>query len=88
MGLIGEQFCDVYNPEGMTLDEIRSLVMSNYVVKFNSVRAEAMKNKDFTELDRLKSDLISAGVEVKMSKDGVELTPTTGLDRQKLEGLL
>ncbi|MEC8195554.1 MAG: cysteine--tRNA ligase, partial [Pseudomonadota bacterium] len=52
------------------------------------VRKEAMQTKDFSEVDRIKSVLTDAGVEVRMSKDGVELLPTTGFDASKLEGLL
>ncbi|MGC0225528.1 cysteine--tRNA ligase [Pseudooceanicola nitratireducens] len=52
------------------------------------VRAGAMIMKDFSEVDRLKSALIEAGVEVRMSKAGVELLPGAGFDPAKLEGLL
>lgn len=46
-----------------------------------------MKTKDFSEVDRLKAALLDAGVEVRMSKDGVELIPGAGFDPAKLEGL-
>ena len=46
-----------------------------------------MDTKDFSEVDRIKSALIAAGVEVRMSKDGVELVPAAGFDAAKLEGL-
>ena len=36
-------------------------------------RYSAMQTKDFTTVDRLKAALTDAGVEVRMSKDGVEL---------------
>ena len=52
------------------------------------LRKEALVSKDFSEVDRLKSALIDAGVEVRMSKDGVELVPGPGFDPAKLEGLL
>jgi cysteinyl-tRNA synthetase len=39
-------------------------------------------------LDALKAKLTDAGVEVKMSKEGVTLTPAVGFDAEKLEGLL
>ncbi|MFY0621981.1 MAG: cysteine--tRNA ligase [Pelagimonas sp.] len=51
------------------------------------VRATAMETKDFSEVDRLKTALIEAGVEVRMSKAGVELVPGTAFDEAKLEGL-
>ena len=56
--------------------------------KFSSVRASAMETKDFAALDTLKSALIEAGVEVRMSKEGVELSPAAGFDPAKLEALL
>ncbi|WP_299924980.1 cysteine--tRNA ligase [uncultured Pelagimonas sp.] len=52
-----------------------------------AVRATAMETKDFSEVDRMKSALIDAGVEVRMSKAGVELVPGPGFDAAKLEGL-
>jgi len=51
------------------------------------LRQTAMETKDFSEVDRLKSALIEAGVEVRMSKEGVELVPGAGFDPAKLEGL-
>jgi len=50
-------------------------------------RIQAMQTKDFTEVDRLKAALIDAGVEVRMSKEGVDLVPGPGFDPDKLEGL-
>ncbi|WP_226621121.1 cysteine--tRNA ligase [Alloyangia pacifica] len=52
------------------------------------VRVKAMETKDFSEVDRLKAALIEAGVEVRMSKAGVELLPGAGFDAAKLEGLV
>jgi cysteinyl-tRNA synthetase len=51
-------------------------------------RNRAKQTKDFTSVDALKSALTEAGVEVRMSKDGVELIPGPGFDSTKLEGLL
>ena len=56
--------------------------------KLAAAREAAMASKDFSEVDRLKSALIAAGVEVRMSKAGVELLPGAGFDPAKLEGLL
>ena len=43
------------------------------------IRAQAMTGKDFSRLDRAKADLTAAGLEVRMSKAGIELVvrPTT-----------
>ena len=46
-----------------------------------------MESKDFSAVDALKAALIEAGVEVKMSKQGVDLEPKPGFDAAKLEGL-
>ena len=46
-----------------------------------------MVSKDFAAVDALKSALTAAGVEVRMSKAGVELLPGPGFDAAKLEGL-
>jgi cysteinyl-tRNA synthetase len=50
-------------------------------------RSRAMQSKDFGPVDRLKAALIDAGVEVRMSKEGVELLPGVGFDPAKLENL-
>ncbi|WEF25376.1 cysteine--tRNA ligase [Paracoccus sp. S3-43] len=44
-----------------------------------AIRAQARDSKDFSHLDRAKSDLTAAGLEVRMSKAGIELLvrPTT-----------
>ncbi|MCM2561061.1 cysteine--tRNA ligase [Lutimaribacter sp. EGI FJ00015] len=53
----------------------------------SKLRLDAIAAKDFTEVDRMKSALIDAGVEVRMSKDGVELVPGPDFDPTKLEAL-
>ncbi|CUH84801.1 cysteine--tRNA ligase [Thalassovita mediterranea] len=55
--------------------------------KLVSLRATAMETKDFAPVDALKTALMDAGVEVRMSKAGVELLPGAGFDAAKLEGL-
>jgi cysteinyl-tRNA synthetase len=52
-----------------------------------SLRSAAMASKDFSAVDALKSALIEAGVEVRMSKAGVELVPGPDFDPAKLESL-
>jgi cysteinyl-tRNA synthetase len=56
--------------------------------RFVAHRANAGATKDFTAVDALKSALIAAGVEVRMSKTGVNLTPGPTFDPAKLEALL
>ncbi len=67
---------------------VLSVDLSPYAEKFATLRAAAMVSKDFSQVDALKSALIAAGVEVRMSKAGVDLVPGPGFDAAKLEGLL
>ncbi len=53
-----------------------------------ALRTAAMASKDFSAVDALKSALIAAGVEVRMSKDGVALVAGPDFDATKLEALL
>jgi cysteinyl-tRNA synthetase len=46
-----------------------------------------METKDFAQVDQIKTMLLAAGVQVKMSKEGVSLTPTPDFDAAKLEAL-
>ena len=56
--------------------------------KFSDIRANAMVSKDFSGVDTLKAALTEAGVEVRMSKAGVELIAGPRLDAAKLDELL
>ncbi len=55
--------------------------------KLSSFRQKAIETKEFSMVDALKSDLTAAGVEVRMSKAGVELVPGPNFDPAKLEAL-
>ncbi|EDM71335.1 pyrroloquinoline quinone biosynthesis protein PqqB [Roseobacter sp. AzwK-3b] len=61
--------------------------LSALETRLAQARAAAMQSKDFSEVDRLKAALVAVGVEVRMSKDGVELVPGAGFDVARLEGL-
>jgi cysteinyl-tRNA synthetase len=52
--------------------------------RFSKARKLAMETKDFSDLDTLKAALIDAGVEVRMSQDGVQLLPGPYFDPSKL----
>ena len=67
--------------------DTESVDLSALEMRMAETRAAAMESKDFSEVDRLKTALIDAGVEVRMSKAGVELVPTPKFDASKLEGL-
>ncbi|MFN3576530.1 MAG: class I tRNA ligase family protein, partial [Tabrizicola sp.] len=61
--------------------------LSGQAERLSALRAEAMATKDFTAVDALKAALIAAGVEVRMSRAGVELVPGSDFDPAKLEAL-
>ena len=67
--------------------KMSSVDLSEYEAALEEARATAMRTKDFAEVDRLKSALTAAGVEVRMSKDGVELVPGPSFDAAKLEAV-
>ncbi|MCG7518191.1 cysteine--tRNA ligase [Ruegeria sp. Ofav3-42] len=55
--------------------------------ELDSLRTRAKITKDFSEVDQLKDKLFQAGVEVRMSKAGVELLPGPDFDPSKLENI-
>jgi cysteinyl-tRNA synthetase len=61
--------------------------LTDYEAFLSDARVTAMETKDFVHVDRIKAMLLEAGVEVKMSKDGVILTPTPAFDADKLGAL-
>lgn len=56
--------------------------------RLRDLRIEAMQSKNFAAVDDLKAELIAAGIEVRMSKAGVDLMPADGFDPVKLKGLM
>ena len=62
--------------------------LTAYVDHLFTLRQSAMETKDFSAVDAMKTALLDAGVEVRMSKTGVELEPGPNFDAAKLEGLL
>jgi len=62
--------------------------LAPYAVRLAELRAAAMQTKDFAPVDAMKAALLAAGVEVRMSKAGVEVLPGPGFDAAKLEGLV
>jgi len=68
--------------------EVAEVDLSAYEAQLADAREAAMQTKDFSKVDLLKSAYVAAGLEVRMSKAGVELVPGPGFDAAKLEGLL
>ncbi|WP_439142776.1 cysteine--tRNA ligase [Planktotalea sp.] len=80
LGLLGDEM-------GAWIDK-GAVDLSVFSEKLGNAREKAMQSKDFSALDALKRALTEAGVEVRMSKEAVELLPTSTFDPSKLEGLL
>ncbi len=64
-----------------------SVDLSLWETKLTKAREKAMESKDFAQVDRLKSDLIAAGIDVRMSKSKVELVPLAGFHLDRLKDL-
>jgi cysteinyl-tRNA synthetase len=80
VGLIGDQV-----PDWACLPDVDLTAFANMLA---AARTTAMATKDFAEVDRLKAAFVAAGIEVRMTKSGVELAPVDGFDAAKLVGLL
>ncbi len=65
----------------------QGLSVAGLEVHLSDLRIAAMTTKDFSAVDALKSAVIAAGVEVRMTKAGVELVPGPNFDPAKLEAL-
>ena len=61
--------------------------LSAFESQLFAARQAAMESKDFSEVDRLKAAFADAGLEVRMSKTGVELVPGPNCDAAKLDAL-
>ncbi|SMO54771.1 cysteine--tRNA ligase [Paracoccus laeviglucosivorans] len=62
--------------------------LESLTAKLTDLRAAAMASKDFSGVDALKTALTDAGVEVRMSKTGIELLAGPRLDAAALGALL
>lgn len=77
---------------GLLSDELSgwdgaSVDLTGFEAQLAAARSVAMESKDFSEVDRLKAVFVAAGLEVRMSKEGVSLLPSAGFDPAKLEAL-
>ena len=79
VGLIGNQVPDWAVAQGVDMSAFEALL--------SNARTAAMASKNFAEVDRIKSALLDAGVEVQMSKEGVKLTAPSNFDIKQLEAL-
>ena len=62
-------------------------VLGHFQDCLTTLRSLAIADKDFSKVDALKSALIGAGVDVRMSKTGIDLVPGPDFDPSKLEAL-
>ncbi len=83
--LSGARLLGLLTEEMGSWAEASAIDLSQHENRLAGARAEAMVSKDFAEVDRLKAAYLAAGLEVRMSKDGVELIPGPGFDATKLE---
>ncbi len=87
MGILTDELGDWYRAGAEGADAAANDLLEPLSTHFTYIRAKAMESKDFSGLDALKSALTEAGVEVRMSKAGVELVAGPRLDLAKLEAL-
>lgn len=85
--LAGAQLMGLLTPELGGWERVEVVDLSLFAEKFQAARVAAMASKDFSEVDRQKAVFREAGVEVRMSKDGVELIALPSFDAAKLEDL-
>ncbi|MEP5759719.1 MAG: cysteine--tRNA ligase [Litoreibacter sp.] len=85
-GLKGSlEFLGLYHdaaPEWAATDDVD---LSAYEARLIALRETAKATKDFSALDALKLQLTNAGVDVRMTKEGVSLVPNSNFDLAKLE---
>ncbi len=73
-----------FNPSTDVLEEHDLAFLKGML---QNIRENAMETKDFSEVDRMKTVLVAAGVKVKMSKSDIVLELTPDFDPSKLESL-
>ena len=75
---------------GITVSNLRdgdAFDLSAQAEALAAARATAMDTKDFSHVDAMKAALVAAGVEVRMSKEGVDLVAGPNFDATKLDAL-
>ena len=85
--LASAQIVGLLTPAMAAWSEAPAVDLTSHEARLFAARQTAMDSKDFSEVDRLKTAYTEAGLEVRMSKTGVELVPGAGFDTAKLEGL-
>lgn len=79
LGLLQPALGDWYAPDAPDLSALSAHLWA--------LREQAMKLKDFSAVDVMKADLVAAGIEVRMSREGLELLPGQGFDPVRAKDL-
>jgi cysteinyl-tRNA synthetase len=64
-----------------------SWTLSGLATHMVNLRADALRTKDFSELDRVKAFLTAVGVEVRMANNSIELVPSSRFEESTLRDL-
>ncbi len=82
-------FLGLYNPlfAATNIPIIDPDVLVKLSERLLNLRLQAVKSKDFSAVDALKSQLVDAGVAVEISRTDVRLAPSSDFDPAKLEAL-
>ncbi|UWP90432.1 cysteine--tRNA ligase [Aliiroseovarius crassostreae] len=83
----GMELLGLWNGQVPEWAAVSTVDLSALAAKLHEVRLAAMETKDFSAVDALKAALTEAGVQIRMSKDGVELEPGPTFDAAKLDGI-
>ena len=68
-------------------EEPGDAALAPLAAKLDAARAAARQSGDFAPVDALKAALVAAGVEVRMTREGVTLVPGPGFDPAALAGI-
>lgn len=83
VGLLTEELGAWVRADGAVTGELAAVAG-----RLETLWAAAKMSKDFGPVDRLKAALAGAGVEVRMGRDGVHLSPGAGFDAARLRSVV
>ncbi|TFL17085.1 cysteine--tRNA ligase [Jannaschia formosa] len=85
LGLLTEELGD-WHRQGPADGADRSLLIEKET-QLVRMRAWAKENRDFSRLDAMKTALTRAGIDVRMSSDGIDLVPNDDFDSKALHSI-
>ncbi|UWP99881.1 cysteine--tRNA ligase [Aliiroseovarius crassostreae] len=83
----GMELLGLWNGQVPEWAAVSTVDLSALATKLHETRLAAMASKDFSAVDAMKAALTEAGVQIRMSKEGVELEPGPNFDAAKLDGI-